>query len=559
MNAFSVAEVPAETLDTGKLSGLAARLRAEGRVEDALTIHEHLGALAPYDPEVQRSLASALAARGRTLEALERLAHLLDLLGGPAPIEREIREHSTTAIAKFNALIAANQIDEAEKYAAALARLLPGAAAMQTAALACNQALGRTDEAERFARAVVALEPDNAAANAVLAEAGKAPGDLDAEIAGRMAAALAPPGETHGLLRLRDIHDVASMILCRPLTEQSEAQLRTLLEAGLSLTVDAEPGSEWDSWAKHYRVLLKSIDLPAIAAPTPTPAKEPAIAFMTSKGETLDWKGVEGQAKRVGALVVFFAAADAHYVELYARWYALSVLKYCDVPCLIVIHVIGGIDTLAQAAETVGILDDRLVFCGDRFDASAVRTRAYDAPPKGEAEKPIAHFQCVRFQRLPALLKRLKRPVFVSDIDLLLQRGVADLLDRSQSADVMFNENDVSLNAGSRLTANLVMVRPTENAQVLLRFLKAYLDEKLAGAEVTRWIDQVALVHARHHLVQHGTDPQIAYFDTASDINNVMYPSYQAHPFRFLSLFHGFDTSSLEDPRVLGAAAGPGD
>jgi len=32
-----------------------------------------------------------------------------------------------------------------------------------------------------------------------------------------------------------------------------------------------------------------------------------------------------------------------------------------------------------------------------------------------------------------------------------------------------------------------------------------------------------------------------------------MYPSYQAHPFRFLSLFHGFDTSSLEhDPRVLG-------
>jgi len=46
---------------------------------------------------------------------------------------------------------------------------------------------------------------------------------------------------------------------------------------------------------------------------------------------------------------------------------------------------------------------------------------------------------------------------------------------------------------------------------------------------------------------------QIGYFDTSSDINNVMYPSYQEHPFRFLSLYHGFDTSSLErHPNVLG-------
>jgi hypothetical protein len=76
---------------------------------------------------------------------------------------------------------------------------------------------------------------------------------------------------------------------------------------------------------------------------------------------------------------------------------------------------------------------------------------------------------------------------------------------------------------------------------------------------VTRWIDQLSLVMARHHLQLRGQDPQIAYFDTASDINNVMYPAYQAdHPFRFLSLFHGFDTSSLENqPRVPDEAGAP--
>jgi hypothetical protein len=106
------------------------------------------------------------------------------------------------------------------------------------------------------------------------------------------------------------------------------------------------------------------------------------------------------------------------------------------------------------------------------------------------------------------------------------------------------------------LTANLLLMRPTANARRMLDFLQAYLEAHLAKPAVTRWIDQVALILARHHLVRHGRSPRIDYFDTQSDINNVMYTSYQAHPFRFLSLYHGFDTSSLErDPRVLGAGA----
>ncbi len=92
-----------------------------------------------------------------------------------------------------------------------------------------------------------------------------------------------------------------------------------------------------------------------------------------------------------------------------------------------------------------------------------------------------------------------------------------------------------------------MLVNPTANAQVFLRFLAAYLDDKLSGAEVTRWIDQVALTFARHHLRARGETPQIGYFDTDLDINNVMYPSFQQNPFRFLSLYHGFDTSSLEE------------
>ena len=144
------------------------------------------------------------------------------------------------------------------------------------------------------------------------------------------------------------------------------------------------------------------------------------------------------------------------------------------------------------------------------------------------------------------MLQNLRLPVFVSDIDLLLQRGVSDLLQRCAQADIVLNENTHSTSAGSRYTANLLLVNPTDNADIFLRFLRRYLVQALSCDEVSRWIDQFALMMARHHLACRGNAPRIDYFDTNVDINNVMYRSYQNHPFRFLSLYHGFDMASLD-------------
>jgi len=530
------------------LAGLGRRLAAEGRFADAEAIFSHLTQADPQALEARRGLVSALSGQGRTLEALAHLQAVRELQPDAQALLADIRDVSGPAIAKYNAHLAAGEFEQAEPYAAALAALAPLSGAMLGAALACNQALGRTAAVERYARALLEVEPDSIVARTALSACEP---DIETEIATRLEAALRGQPDQHPLLRLRDLHDVMSLILCHPLTAASEAQVETLLAAARTLVIETEAGSEWAVWEKHYRLLLAAIDLTAVRTVPLAPAPEPDLAFVDSTGRPLD--DLRAAADRQGAEVVFFAAADEAYVDLYARWYALSVLKYCDAPCLIVIHVIGGAERLGEIAAKVGIDDPRLAFAGDRFDAEAVATKVYDAPPKGLIAKPVAHFQSVRFLRLGALLEALGRPIFVSDIDLLLQRGVRDLLDRAAGDDVMFNENEASWNAGSRLTANLMLVNPTANAGRLLRFLKAYLQAQLDGPEVTRWIDQVSLVLGRHHLERHGEAPQIGYFDTGSDINNVMYPSYQAHPFRFLSLFHGFDTSSLEgDARVAG-------
>jgi FkbM family methyltransferase len=527
------------------LRALAVTLKNEGRDDDALLILQHLACVTPGDAETLKHLISIFGAQGRTLEALETLVALRPLATDIEALLAEIRRQLNPAIEIFNRHLSAGELAEAERYAAVLTAIVPRNTAFLSAALSCNIALGRKTKAAGYAATLLALEPDHAAARAVIAELPKpaaAPAD---EIEVRIARATSPGSDLHPLIRLRDMHDVASTILCNPLTDHGTGQVKKLIAAARRLEINAPPGSEWEGWEKHYRLMLDAIDLDAVHGETPASAAEPKLALMSAAGDALTWSELKGCAKRLGARAVFFAAADRGYVDLYARWYINSILKHCDVPCLVVVHVIGGSKDLKSVAKSLGIKDKRLVFSGDAFDAASVTTKCYDAPPKGLSDKPIAHFQSVRFLRLGTLLQKLDLPVFVSDIDILLQRGVADLLDRCSEDDIVLNENGASMHAGSRLTANLLLVNPTDNAARFLRFLRASLERALSGPEVSRWIDQLELLLARHHVWLHG-DTQIGYFDTNTDINNVMYPSYQQNPFRFLSLYHGFDTSSLE-------------
>ena len=399
-------------------------------------------------------------------------------------------------------------------------------------------------------------ESDIAAADqrpAILVEQPDPANDVDPDIDERFARIFAPENSNPPVLQLRDIHDVISAILCHRLDLKGAQQLDHLLGAAAHLAVPTTPGSDLEAWEKHYRLLTGGVDLKMVLDPTPEPAPLPDAKFVSATGTPMSRDEVRARAAHLGAKVVFFTAADETYVQQYARWHMLSVLKYCDVPFLIVCHVIGGAGRLSAIARSVGFDDAHIIFAGDHFGAASVTTHCFDAPPKGRSERPIAHFQSIRFLRAGGLLEALKLPMFVSDIDLLLQRGVADLLDRHVDMDLVLNENLISKAAGSRITANLLLLNPTAKTDVFLRFLRGYLERALAGAEVTRWIDQLGLILAWHHLMIRHSDARIGYFDTNADINNVIYPSYREHPFRFLSLYHGFDTSSLENnPHVLG-------
>jgi hypothetical protein len=528
------------------LHELALRLDGDGRRKDALALLEIIAGKGMVSSDILRTMVGWQDEAGRTVDAVETLVKLCDgTTADRSGVVELVKTYAPKAVEDFNRHLADGKIAEAERCAAALAVLVPQSDAFLVAARDCNAKLGRTDKVAYYTAALTARSRTPAQAAA-----------LEDEEA--IAAALSPKPGTHPLIHLRDLCTAVGAALCRPLTVAANAKLvETLLSAAKALPDIPGLSPELAQWERHFRSIMDAVDLDAVFGPTPSPDDNQSVSFVTSNGAAADWQSVRAAAERLGAKAVFFVAADRDYVDRFAGWYAGSVLRNCDVPCLVVVHVIGGANELSDIAASLKLDDERLYFSGDAFDVKAVATLCCAEPPNAYA-KPVAHLQSMRFILLGGFLRELKVPVFVSDIDLVLRYGVADLLARGADFDLMLNENTGNVQIGSRLTANLMLVNDTPNALVFVDFLSRYLERELAKPAVTRWIDQAGLVIARHHLMLHGDCPRIGYLDTDKDINNLMFPAYMNNPFRFFSFFqNGFDMASLKSIADISADSSP--
>ena len=484
-------------------------------------------AAASWDAPARQSMIGRLTAQGQAIEAL----HLA------APGEAEAA--ASIVMEGFNAQIAAGDLAAAERHAAALAAYAPGNVAVLQAALACNRNLGHQARARHFARLLFALEPGHVGANMLLLEAAITTGNLDAELASRSALALAPEGAIHPLRRLHEAHRAISLHLLEPLDAGRGTAVQALVLAARQVEPDALPEGEGRHWARHYRHLAEAADQKLLGRAVESIA---IVAIHRACGRPLGWAQLRRQPALCAAKLAFVVAADAAYLRLYGRPYLASILRHCEVPAVVVVHVIGGERDLPNLSRLMNLDDPRILFTGDDFDAGAVTTQCHDSD--GPRHLPVAHFQSTRFAVARRVMRELRLPVIVSDIDCVLQHGVGDLLERFAGADIVLNRNATSDSFGSHITANLLLAFPSDAGHAFLAHLQSYLEGALAAPHVTRWIDQTGLQLCWN---RHAGDTRFGWFDTQADINNVMYPRWQPNPFRFLSLFHGFDMASLPE------------
>jgi hypothetical protein len=466
----------------------------------------------------------------------DSLAGVLAAVRGAPGRDEALRPHGELIDSAFQdwlRAVRAGQEAESEAYLALFDELLPGSPNVLGLGMAMACQTEDRGRAALFAARLLPLDPRNPAVHSILADECRDTGRVDDEVEHRLFLA-SPEGEQGDRERSRHLYEAVNVIVCSPLTPLREARLAEALECHRQLDVEAGAA---DPWIRFHQTMMRAVDPASLDWPADAGAP-PLPRFLGADGVARDWAGDDVR-------VLFCVAADPVYCRRYAGLYARSVLRNAGLSCRVVVHVIGAGNGLPEIVRSLGIEDPRVVFSGDDFDPAAVWGRVVDAPTREPIEIPIAHYQSARFSVAASLLAAFGLPVFVSDIDTVLQRGVGDLIVRTADADVVLNENRGVTQIGAAITANLLLLRPTPGGRLFADFLPRYLAAALAEQRIPKWVDQIALAMARHYLVRRMPEARIGYFDTGSDINNVVYQAYEPNPYCFLSLYQGFDLASL--------------
>lgn len=109
----------------------------------------------------------------------------------------------------------------------------------------------------------------------------------------------------------------------------------------------------------------------------------------------------------------------------------------------------------------IGVVSERLYYSADDFDDAPYRYTTVNN--ECTFEKPVAHYQCVRFDVADSLLQGLGLPVIAADIDTLVLGGTSSLSVRTD--DVILNFNPLATGFAALITANLLRLRPTPGAR----------------------------------------------------------------------------------------------
>jgi hypothetical protein len=529
----------------GSLRDLYVKLQSTGRVADALLLIEHMLEAEPGNIDILQDLIALLTTQGRLLDALGAFQR-----GQAAnPEMQDLASHFTplfnAAFEECQAHYRAGNALQAEAFLALLAEILPNHPPFASMALSCNRVLGRTASAAFYGERMLHWEPDHQEARLTLIDHCRATGDRAGEAAHRLAlmraGTLAEPVNQGW-----NIYETVNLLMCQPLDEEAilkVAQAQAILSALREKPEDSDRDNA-AAWIRFYQSMVGGIDLDSLSRPMKMPP-HPLPPLFEADGSPMSFADVQTRAAQYQIEAAFLVAADEVYVTRFAAHYLRSVLRHADIPCLVIIHVIGGAARMAPIIANLGVTDERVIFSCDDLDGASLVHQVLDSPSQPPITKPITHYQSARFHQAGLWLYGLKVPLFITDIDCLLERGVDDLLREHAGKDIVLNENHVIAQFAARITANLLLLLPTRAAQRFIRFVSAYLDRALQGPSSPKWIDQIALMMGQHHLRL--TEPQaaIGYFDVDRDINNCIFPAYTEHPFRFLSLYQGFDLASL--------------
>lgn len=475
----------------------------------------------PEAEKTETAEAAVAAARAASLEGRHAQALGLIIRAGRVhqglDIGEPLRDIGRAAIAGFNERLAAGDFAGAEPIIEGLTLLMPEQ--LQQTALTVAQRLGKLDRMEFHATQLLQRRPDFWHAHAALLDVATARGDLHARLYHQAKVALLRDRTANGddwMLSSEAYHAASHILINPPMPELLPLveELRTAV-AALPQQFSKDDDRNNDLF---MRACLDGADLTILDEPLSDDLPpQPALQFADAHGEFMDFDRMRQRILAGAPKLVLMAAADEVYLRRYGRTYLDSILQRCDVDCAVILCMIGEPSRLKDVIEAIGIRDERLFYLVDTFDpAYAV---SFYTPQGCIPDCARAYYQSVRFLVLDFLLRGLDIPLAVTDIDVLLQGSVAELLEQN-AGEVVLNRNEGTVSFGARYTANLVLVRPGRTAWQFTRQVRLFLERALRRRHIEQFVDQTALTLACYYSAKRGLD-RIGFFHKSA-INNVM-------------------------------------
>jgi len=536
-------------------------LHAEDRFQDALTLCHEILAVEPTDQEFLILASRSLAGLGQAKEALHLLLTAKEYAPENYEIMFEAQRQLNGAVAQQEKALMDNDFDQAFDIIKYLSELLPNPTAFHGLLIYINELRIKKYMGIVSEHNIIKLKlfiTHAAAAEEQL--------DFEAEAESCLQICRHPYDVLSPMImRYRNIIKVLSYML-RIQKESFSAEDLSIIREMIELSKTVHLTSRGTEYPEHhvreafYRLQIASIDVDAVFGRRAEITPPLPAVFMDSAGQTLSMEALHARAQRVEAKAIFFASASPEYFQRYAKSFISSTLKACDCGCLVVVGVCCPPEQLRDLLIDFPLHDDRIVLCSDLFERGDQPIAIYS--PKNHIHTiPGTYYATSSLFHADGLLQHLRLPMFFMGIDTVLQRGIRDILEDKADADVVLNILEHHASIGEKLVNNLVLVFPTDNGLLFLNFLKQMLCPYVLRAEQAFASDQLFVHLAKHHLVAHGVDPKIAYFDKL-DINNVMfdqtnYAHFMDHlkEFRFINIFaSGCDTRALSEAQLLGDA-----
>lgn len=535
---------------------VAGAMLQDSRSQDVLAVARYVLARKSDDIPALFFAAKAEQAMGDVGKAIAYMARLVEagkvLADFPFNLPEEARNLLIEAVGEHSRHIEAGRFQEALLLTEDMIKIAPQTKQFIESALSLCRALGDREKEAGYRLQLRRMNKTEHEQLQELATKSHEAGQYEEELASRLAMFEHPHDlEIHSAWRLQNIHHALGCLFIEPLDGERQQLAKRLIAAVPSADDLPDPAKDdmLGRFDKFYRLSIRAIDIDAIYGAPVQQSEIPRMRFADSAGRSMTIDDLRQKVKEQNVQVGFFAAGTKPYFERCAKYYVESILKNCDVNCLVFVCVTCGWDTAENVARSLGIDDQRLVVCTDAFDYQADDYLVYTTNDiKLDDECPhrgTHYYACVGLLHLAMFIEEIGIPVFLSGMDTVLQRGVRDIVEKFRNADIVVNRSPLGKHMSSTLVNSLQLVYPTANAMIFASFLNDRLGDAIRHTHQHFAMDQLFLFMAMHHLLANGSNPQVEFFDEF-DINNCMFNTdnveiYRNHleKFRFVNIFHG--------------------